>query len=179
MSSWQRRAPRLRVAGAVAGTLAVSALIVVGCTHTTDGSASVDSPAAAAYRTSVSVSLSASLSSSKSAAASASCHTLIDTAGDTIDAVNDYVTAFNNDSDYQGKAQAAIDALNHSADVVSRGINDTLSPELSKALSGWVDATKAMVSAIATNADSGSFNTAVHQLNDTKAVALALCGVGH
>lgn len=161
------------------GSLAGTALIVVGCTKVTSGSPDVDSPAAAAYRTSVSVSVSASISSSKSAVATASCRTLIDTAGDTIDAVNDYVTAFNNDSDYQGKAQAAIDALNHSAEVVSQGIDDVLAPELNKALAGWVSATKAMVTAISTNADTGSFNSAVHQLNDTKAVALALCGVGH
>jgi hypothetical protein len=159
--------------------LAVSALIVVGCAKATSGSPSVDSPAAAAYRTSVAASVSASISSSKSAAATASCRTLTDTAGDTIDAVNDYVTAFNNDGDYQGKSQAAIDALNHSGTLVSQGINDALTAELSKALAGWVAATKAMVTAISTNADTGAFNDAVHQLNDTKAVALALCGLGH
>jgi hypothetical protein len=161
------------------GSLAGTALIVVGCAKVTSGTPGVDSPAAAAYRTSVSVSVSASISSSKSAVAAASCRTLIDTAGDTIDAVNDYVAAFNNDGDYQGKTQSAIDALNHSGDVVSQSVIDAVSPELNKALAGWVSATKAMVTAISNNSDTDSFNTAVHQLNDAKAVALALCGVGH
>ena len=161
------------------GGLAVLALVVVGCTKVTSGSTTVDTPAAAAYRTSVAISVSASISSSKSAVASAACKTLVDTAGDAIESVNAYVSAFNNDGDFQAKTQAAIDALNHSGDAVSQDINDVLSPELSKALSGWVSATKGMVSAIATNAETSAFNTAVHQLNDSKAVALALCGVGH
>lgn len=179
MSSWQRRAPRLRVAGAVLGSLAGTALIVVGCSKVTSGSPDVDSPAAAAYRTSVSVSVSASISSSKAAVATAACRTLLDTSSDAIDAVNDYVGAFNDNGDYQDKTQAAVDALNRSGDAVARGISDALSPELSKALAGWVGAAKDMVTAIANNSDNDSFNTAVHQLNDSRAVVLALCGAGH
>jgi len=150
-------------------------MIVVGCAKVTSGSAGVDSPAAAAYRTSVSVSVAAAVSSSKSAAAKSSCNALISTAGDAIDGVNDYVGAFNNDGDYQGKSQAAIDALNHSADVVSQSVNADLNPDLGKALQGWVAATRTMVSAISANADTDAFNDAVHQLNDSKAVVLALC----
>ena len=179
MSSWQQRVSRLRVAGAVVGSLAGTALIVVGCSKVTSGTPDVDSPAAAAYRTSVAVSVSASISSSKAAVVTASCRTLLDTAVDTIDAVNDYVSAFNDNGDYQSKAQTAVDALNHSGDAVAQGINDALSPELSKALAGWVAATKDMVTAIANNSDTDSFNSAVHHLNDSKAVALALCDGGH
>jgi len=158
--------------------LASTALIVVGCAKVTSGSASVDSPAAAAYRTSVSVSVAASISSAKAEAAKSSCTALINTAGDAIDGVNAYVSAYNNDGDFQAKSQAAIDALNHSADVISQGNNADLSPDLGKALDGWVTATKTMVTAISTNADTDAFNDAVHQLNDAKAVVLALCD-GH
>ncbi len=150
-------------------------MIVVGCAKVTSGSAGVDSPAAAAYRTSVSVSVAAEVSSSKAAVAKSACYALISTQGDAIDRVNDYVGAFNNGGDYQGRSQTAIDALNHSADVVSQSIGGDLSPELGKALQGWVAATKNMVAVISDNADTDSFNDAVHQLNDSKAVVVALC----
>ena len=74
----------------------------------------------------------------------ASCEALIDHSADAIDAVNAYVDAFNEDAaDVDATEGPAVDALNHSADLVAGSITDALPPDLTDALDRWVDAARA------------------------------------
>ena len=99
---------------------------------------------------------------------------------DAITAVNDYVDAFNRSAaDAEAKAVPAIDALNHSADLVARSVSDPLIPELKDALNAWVDAARGLASAIAGNYGPDEFNAAVTRLNDTKTTALNLCDAAY
>ena len=61
-------------------------------------------------------------------------------------AVNAYVGAFNNGGSDAAAAKEgpAIDALNHSADLVAGSLRTALSPELQDALTAWVDAARAV-----------------------------------
>ena len=59
--------------------------------------------------------------------------------------MNNYVDAFNqNAADFGAQAGPAIDALNHSADLVARSMSDALMPELRDALNAWVDAARGL-----------------------------------
>src|SRR5690349_17284327 len=98
------RSPRLRIVASGAGTVAALAMIVVGCTSVTEGSATVNATDAPIYRASVSASAeeSAASSSSKESerqksmtveAVHASCEALASSSVDSITAVNDYVKA--------------------------------------------------------------------------------------
>jgi hypothetical protein len=99
---------------------------------------------------------------------------------DAIDAVNKYVDAYNkNTPDIGATAGPAIDALNHTADLVSGSLSAPLSPELTAALKGWVDAARALAAAIAGNASMDDFNAAIGKLNDSKTVALNLCDAAY
>jgi hypothetical protein len=94
--------------------------------------------------------------------------------------VNNYVDAFNkNAADAAAKASPAIDALNHSADLVGRSISDPLSPNLRDALNAWVDAARGLAAAIAGNFGPEEFNAAITKLNDTKTAALNLCDAAY
>ena len=73
----------------------------------------------------------------------------------------------------------AIDALNHSADLVARSVSDTLTPELRDALNAWVDAARGVATAIAGNYGPDEFNAAITKLNDTKTTALNLCDASY
>jgi hypothetical protein len=177
--SWWR-AGRPRVVGLAAGILAGLAMIVVGCTSITHGSATYDSVEAPDYRASVASSVAASESERQVAVAKAAVHTSCDalasSSGDSIQAVNTYVDAFNNDApDAPAKVGPAVDALNRSADQVSGSLSGPLSPDLTKALNGWVDSARQLAGVLSRNPGPDEFNVAIRQLNDSKSAAGAAC----
>ncbi|WP_094294207.1 hypothetical protein [Mycobacterium neumannii] len=166
-------------------------MVVVGCSSVTEGSAQVDAAEAPVYRASVSASLAESAASSSAReserqatitkeAIHSSCETLSSTSVEAITAVNAFVDAFNRSAgDVPAKARPAIDALNHSADMVARSIADPLGPELTDALNGWVGAARDVATAIAGNYGPDEFNAAITTLNDTKTTALNLCDAAY
>ena len=94
--------------------------------------------------------------------------------------MNNYVDAFNKTAaDATAKARPAIDALNHSADLVAGSVSDTLAPNLRDALNAWVDAARGLATAIAGNYGMDEFNAAIAKLNDTKTTALNLCDAAY
>ena len=182
---------RLRIAALVMGTLAAMAMIIVGCNSVTSGTPTVDRADAPVYRASVSASIEESAASSSSReserqeslttqAIHSSCEALSSSSVDAITAVNNYVDAFNrNAADAGAKAPPAIDALNHSADLVARSLSDRLTPNLRDALNAWVDAARGLATAIAGNYGPDEFNAAITKLNDTKTTALNLCDAAY
>ena len=182
---------RLRIAALVMGILAATAMIIVGCTSVTSGSPTVDRADAPVYRASVSASAVESAESSSSReserqqslstqAIHSSCEALSSSSVDAITAVNNYVQAFNQTAaDVPAKAAPAIDALNHSADLVAGSVSDTLAPNLRDALNAWVDAARGVATAIAGNYGPDEFNAAISKLNDTKTAALDLCDAAY
>lgn len=180
------RSQRLRVGALALGTVATVMLGILGCTTVTDGTATVDTAMAPAYRASVSASVSASSATSRlresqrqqsltTRAVHSACESLATSSAAAIDKVNAYVEANN-----QGRAVAptegpAVDALNHTADVVAGSVSDALSSGLREALNAWVDAARSVANAIRTHASPSEFNRRVDQLNDTKTKALKLC----
>jgi hypothetical protein len=182
---------RLRIAALAVGSMAAVAMIIVGCTSVTQGSAEIDRADAPAYRASVSASAEESSASSSSReserqaslttqAIHSSCEALSSSSVDAITAVNNYVDAFNrNAADAGAKAPPAIDALNHSADLVARSVSDALHPDLRDALNAWVDAARGLATAIAGNYGPDEFNAAITKLNDTKTTALDLCDAAY
>lgn len=177
----------LRLAGLlVAGAAAVS-MGVAACTTVTDGDAAVNAGDAPAYRTSV------SLSSSQSAASSSAreserqasmttqavhdtCETLSTTSAHAIDAVNAYVSAFNDEgSDITKTEQPAIDGLKQSADAVETSITDVVPDEVKKVFAAWVEGARATAEAITDKASPSDFNKVVRALNDARSDALRLC----
>ena len=184
-------AKRLRIAALVVGSLAASAMIIVGCSSVTEGAPKVDVADAPVYRASVSASIAESAASSSAReserqesltteAIHSSCEALSSSSVDAITAVNDYVDAFNeNAADVAAKAGPAVDGLNHSADLVARSLSDPLLPELKDALNAWVDAARGVATAIAGNYGPDEFNAAITRLNDTKTTALDLCDASY
>ena len=182
---------RLRIAALVMGILAAMAMIIVGCDSLTSGSPTVDRADAPVYRASLSASAVESAESSSSReserqqslstqAIHSSCEALSSSSVDAITAVNNYVQAFNQTAaDVPAKAAPAIDALNHSADLVAGSVSDTLAPNLRDALNAWVDAARGLATAIAGNYGTDEFNTAISKLNDTKTTALNLCDAAY
>lgn len=181
-----------RVAGLVAGLLAAVLMVIVGCSTVTGGTAVVDAKQAPAYRTSVAISLSESAATSSereskrqasltTEAVHHSCDALASSSVDAITAVNAYVAAFNSggSGEAASKEGAAIDALNHSADLVSSSLGPELSPQLHDGLTGWVDATRDVAGAISGHASPDDFNAAVGRLNDAKTNALNLCDAAY
>jgi len=188
--AWLSR-KRLRIAALVIGSLAATAMIIVGCTSVTQGSAQIDRADAPVYRASVSASSEESASSSSvreserqasltTQAVHSACEALSSSSVDAITAVNNYVDSFNkNAADAAAKAPPAIDALNHSADLVAGNVSDPLSPDLRDALNAWVDASRGLAAAIAGNYGPDEFNAAITKLNDTKTSALNLCDAAY
>jgi hypothetical protein len=182
---------RLRNVALVLGGLAAGAMVIVGCTSLTQGTAQIDRADAPVYRASVSASIEESAASSSSReserqeslttqAIHSACEALSSSSVDAITAVNNYVDAFNrNAADAGSKAPPAIDALNHSAALVARSVSDTLSPNLRDALNAWVDAARGLATAIAGNYGPDEFNAAITKLNDTKTTALNLCDAAY
>ncbi|MCV7302558.1 hypothetical protein H7J93_23310 [Mycobacterium barrassiae] len=182
---------RLRVAALVVGSSAVTAMIIVGCSSVVQGTASVDAADAPVYKASVSASIAESAASSSSReserqesltreAVHTSCESLSTSSVDAITAVNAYVDAFNESAANAGsKTRPAIDALNHSADLVAGSIKDPLMPELKDAMHEWVDAARGLAVAIAGNYGPDEFNAAITRLNDSKTTALNLCDAAY
>jgi hypothetical protein len=178
---------RLRIAALAVGSVAAAAMVIVGCTSVTQGTAGIDRADAPVYRASVSSSIAESAASSSAQeserqattatqAIHASCDALSSSSVDAVTAVNNYVDAYNqNAADAAAKSGPAIDALNHSADLVARSISDPLAPALRDALNAWVDAAKGVATAIAGNYGPDQFNAAITKLNDTKTTALNMC----
>ena len=182
---------RLRIAALVIGSLGAAAMVIVGCTSVTEGSAEIDRADAPVYRASVSASIEESASSSSvreserqasltTQAIHSACESLSSSSVDAITAVNNYVDSFNkNAADAAAKAPPAIDALNHSGDVVAGNVSDTLSADLRDALNAWVDAARGLAAAIAGNYGPDEFNAAITKLNDTKTAALNKCDAAY
>lgn len=155
-------------------------MIVVGCTGVTKGSATFDKAAAPEYRASVASSSAARESERQVAVRKAAVHTSCDafgsSSGDSVDAVNSYVDAYNNDApEATTTSGPAVDALNKSADLVTGSLSDTLPAELTDALNGWVDSARQLAGAISGTSGADEFNTAIRRLNDSKTSAGTAC----
>lgn len=173
------------------GSAATLAMVIVGCSTVTGGTAQVDPEAAPDYRASVSASIDVSKSSSAAReterqaslttrAVHTVCEDLSTSTVDAVNAVNAYVEAVNNNAgDVQVKAGPAVDALNRSADLVNSGIADSLSTELRDALTGWVNAARAVATAISSNAGPDQFNAASSRSNTARDDALARCDAAY
>ena len=176
-----------RIAGLVAAFAAVVALGVAGCTAVTGGDATVNASDAPAYRTSMSVSSSQSAASSSAreserqaslttAALHSSCETMSSTSADAIDAVNAYVSAFNEaGGDVTDTEGPAVDGLNQSAQAVDGSISDVMPQELRDAFAAWVNGAQAAADAIGNQASPSEFNQIIGDLNDARSAALSLC----
>lgn len=186
-----RGARKVRLAALVAGTSAALAMIIVGCTNVTDGGGVAAEGEAPLYRASVSASIeeaelsSAARESERQASLSVeavrtSCEAMSSSSAEAVGAVNSYVDAFNsNPADIARSTGPAIDALNHSADLVAGSISDALTPELRDALNSWVDAARAVATAIAGNYPTDEFNAAISRLNESKTTALDRCDAAY
>jgi hypothetical protein len=182
---------RLRASGLAMAGLGVFAMIVVSCTSVTHGNPTIDRADAPVYQASVSASAAESSASSSSQesqrqasvsnkAVHTSCEALSSSSVDAIDAVNKYVDAYNkNTPDIGATAGPAVDALNHTADLVSGSLSSSLSPQLTDALNGWASAARAVAGAISGNRSMDEFNAAIGRLNDSKTVALNLCDAAY
>lgn len=183
VTTWGR-ARRLRVACLVTGSLAGLVMIVVGCTSITQGSATSDGVAAPEYRASVASSVAASESERQvavtKAAVRTSCDALGSSSDESVQAVNAYVEAYNNDApDAPGKVGPAVDSLNRSADLVAGSLSTQLSPDLTRALNGWVDSARQLAGVLARDPGPDEFNVAIRQLNDSKTAAGAACDAAY
>jgi hypothetical protein len=181
---------RLRIAALALGAPAGLAMVVVGCASVTSGTAEVDKADAPIYQASVSASIAESVASSSTReserqasitteAVHTSCEAISNTSADAISSVNSYVDSYNQNTDVAAKAGPAIDALNGSADLVSGSLSEPLGPELNSALTRWVDAARAVASAIATDIGPSPFNDAINELNDSRTLALDLCDAAY
>ena len=176
-----------RIAGLLAACAAVVVLGVAGCTSVTRGDPTANAGDAPAYRTSMSASSSQSAASSSAreserqaslttAALHSSCDTLSSTSADAIDAVNAYVSAYNEEGgDVESTEGPAVDALIRSAEAVDASISDVMPPELVDALAGWVDGAQSTADAITSRVDPSEFNQIIGALNDARSVASTLC----
>jgi hypothetical protein len=184
-------ARRVRLAAFVTGMFAVILMVVVGCTHVTDGDAAAAQGEAPLYRASVSASIEEAEASSSAREAErqasltaeavrTSCEAMSSSSAEAIGAVNSYVDAFNNSpADIERTSGPAVDALNHSADLVAGSISDPLTPELRDALNSWIDAARGVATAIAGNYGADDFNDAIASLNDSKTTALDRCDAAY
>lgn len=177
----------LRVAGVLAAGVVAVSMGAVACTSVTGGDATVNAGEAPAYRASV------SLSSSQSAASSSareserqasmttqavhdSCETLSTTSADAIDAVNAYVSAYNEEGGNVAATEGpAVDGLNQSAEAVETSISDIVPEEIKEAFMAWVDGARATAEAILGKASPREFNEVVGDLNNSRSDALELC----
>lgn len=166
-------------------------MVVVGCTSVTGGTAQVDREAAPVYRASISASIDVSMSSSvareserqaslTTKAVHTVCEDLSTSAVDAVDAVNVYIEAVNNNTgDAKAKAGPAIDALNRSAELVSAGLSDALTPDLRGALTEWVDSVKALAATMSADSGPDAFNSASNRSNTARENALDRCDAAY
>ena len=179
-------ARRRRLGARTLGCTATILIAIVGCTTVTEGTPTVDTAMAPAYRASVSLSISESAATSSiretqrqrsltTRAIVSACESFATSSKDAVDKVNDFVAAFNAGRDTTPAEGPAIDALNHSADVVTGSISGPLSQDLREQLNAYSDAARSVADAIRMHAASGDFNQRVNQLNDTKTKVVKLC----
>ncbi|MGE2833562.1 hypothetical protein [Mycobacterium sp. SMC-4] len=183
--------PRVRLAAFVTGNLAAVAMVVVGCTHLTEGGAAAPNAEVTQYRSSVSASSSASLASSRAREAERqaaliteaiqrSCEEMSASSAEAVGAVNTFVAALNEDPAAAAPTMGpAIDALNNSADRVSASMTEQLPAELRDALTSWIDSARGVATAIAGNYPIGEINTAITRVNDSKTLALDRCDAAY
>lgn len=164
-----------------------TAMAVVGCTSVTGGDPTFNAVDAPAYRTSVSVSSSKAAASSSAReserqsamttqAVKATCETLSITSAEAIDAVNDYVDAYNAKGGNVARTESpAVDALERSAQAVKASISDVTPNRLAQAFTAWVDGAYAAAEAIRKRAGPEQFNQVIDGLNTARADALGLC----
>ncbi|MCV7267167.1 hypothetical protein [Mycolicibacterium doricum] len=166
-------------------------MVIVGCTSVTSGTGEVDPEAAPVYRASVSASVEESIAQSSAreserqqslttAAIHTACEDLSSSSVNAIGAVNAYVDAVNENSPEVGaRAGPAVEALDISANLVSSGISEVLSPELGDALGAWVGAARDVAGTIRRDAGPDEFNAAVTRLDASREVALELCDASY
>jgi hypothetical protein len=165
------------------GGAAAASMAVASCTTVTEGDPIVNAGDAPLYRTSVALSLSQSAASSSERQASmttqaihTACETLSSTSSDAIDAVNEYVGAFNQGSGNIASTEGpAINALNQSADAVSGTITDAIPQRLKDAFASWINGARETSKAIANHAGPEDFNRTINRINDARSQALKLC----
>ncbi len=179
----------VRIAGVLAAGAVVLSMGAAGCTTVTGGDAAVNAEEAPAYRTSISLSSSQSAASSSAResqrqasmtaqAALATCETLAISSAEAIDAVNDYVDAFNEEGGDVGATEVpAVDALIQSAEAVENSISEIVPDELAEVFLGWVASALNTAEAITNQAPPAEFNTVITELNDARSNALDLCDV--
>ena len=98
------------------------------------------------------------------------------TSADAIDAVNAYVSAFNEEGgDVTDTEGPAVDGLNQSAEAVNGSISDVMPPELQDAFTAWVNGAQSAADAISNQAAPNEFNQIIGDLNDARSTALSLC----
>jgi hypothetical protein len=98
------------------------------------------------------------------------------TSADAIDAVNAYVSAFNEaDGDTTSAEGPAVDSLNQSADAVETSISDIVPDEVKDAFMEWVDGARTTAEAITGNVDPSEFNQVIDDLNAARSDVLRLC----
>ena len=179
-------ARRRRIGARAIGCTATILIAIVGCTTVTEGTPTVDTAIAPAYRASVSLSVSESAATSSiretqrqrsltTRAIVTACETFATSSKDAVNKVNDFVAAYNAGGNTTAAEGPAIDALNHSADVVTGSISGPLSQDLREQLTAYSDAARQVADAIRSHAATGDFNQRVNQLNDTKTKVVKLC----
>ncbi|WP_284225993.1 hypothetical protein [Mycobacterium antarcticum] len=166
------------------GSVAGLAMIIVGCTSITQGAAGPDADAAPDYRASVASSIAVSESERQvavtKAAVRTSCDALGSTSDESVQAVNSYVDAYNNDApDAPGRIAPAVDALNRSADLVAGSLSPLLAADLTSALNGWVDSARQLAGVLSGNPGPDEFNAAIRALNDSKTAAGTACDAAY
>lgn len=161
-------------------------MAIVGCTTVTEGTSTVDTAMAQAYRVSVSASVSASLVTSSvreserqatltKRAVHGACLSFATTAKEAVDQVNAYVETLNRGASGAPAEGAAKESLNHSADEVAGSVSDALSADLREALNAYVDAARAAARAISADPVPSALNRAIDQFNDTMTKAKESC----
>jgi flagellar hook-basal body complex protein FliE len=177
---------RLRVGALVLGCVAVALMAIVGCTTVTEGTSTVDTAMAQAYRASVSASVSASLVTSSvresqrqatltKRAVTTACLSFAASAKEAVDKLNAYVDALNHGASTAATAGPAKDSLNHSADLTAGSLSDALSSELREMLTAYVDAARTVAKTISPDPAPSVLNHAIDQFNDTMTKAKRSC----
>jgi hypothetical protein len=166
----------------VLGCIAAVVMGIVGCTSIISGTATVDSADVPGYRSSVSASAATSSSresqrqqSLTTQAVRSACGTFAETSEEAVTATNDWVEAFNRGGDTSGASGPAVEALNHSADVVADSIIDAMPTELRDTLNSYVTAARSVADAIAKNVSISVYNSRKDELNDIKGKGFEQC----
>ncbi|MGH3970023.1 MAG: hypothetical protein ACRDTV_18385 [Mycobacterium sp.] len=173
---------RLRVGGLVLGCLATVSMalmgVLAGCTTVTEGTSTVDTAMAQAYRTSMSASRSAASVTSSiresqrqatltRRAVQNACLSFLSSAKEALAKSNAYVNALNSGASTAATEGPAKDSLNHTADLTAGSISPALSAELREALTAYVDAARALAKVVGPSTPQSTLNGAIDHFNDT------------